>query len=72
RKGIDVVFALDLSGSMLATDIAPNRLEKAKQFISQMIAAMPNNRIGLIWFAGKAFVQMPISSDHSAAQMFVE
>ncbi|MBK7097346.1 MAG: VWA domain-containing protein [Sphingobacteriales bacterium] len=72
RKGIDVVFALDLSGSMLATDIAPNRLEKAKQFISQMIAAMPGNRIGLVWFAGKAFVQMPISSDHSAAQMFVE
>ncbi|MFV0605796.1 MAG: VWA domain-containing protein [Niabella sp.] len=71
RKGIDVVFALDLSKSMLAQDVAPNRLEKAKVFITQMMQTMPNNRIGLIWFAGKAYVQMPISDDHSAAQMFL-
>ncbi len=71
REGIDVVFALDLSKSMLATDIAPSRLERAKKFISDMIQAMPENRIGLVWFAGKAYVQMPISGDHGAAQMFV-
>lgn len=71
RKGIDIVFALDVSTSMLATDIAPNRLELARQFLSQMIRSMPENRIGLVLFAGKAYLQMPISGDHSAAQMFV-
>lgn len=71
REGIDVVFALDLSKSMLAQDVAPSRLERAKELISKMINSMPQNRIGLIWFAGKAYVQMPISGDHGAAQMFV-
>jgi Ca-activated chloride channel family protein len=56
---------------MLARDVAPNRLEKAKEFISKMLNTMPNNRVGLVWFAGKAYVQMPISSDHNAAQMFL-
>lgn len=72
REGIDLVFALDVSKSMLAKDIAPNRLERAKQFINKMMDAMAGSRIGLVWFAGKAYVQMPISSDHSAAAMFVE
>lgn len=71
RAGIDVVFALDVSRSMLARDIEPSRLERAKQFISKMMDALPDSRIGLILFAGKAYVQMPLSSDHSAAQMFV-
>lgn len=71
RKGIDVVFALDVSRSMLAEDIEPNRLERAKQFISKMMDAMPGSRVGLILFAGKAYVQMPLSADHGAAQMFV-
>ncbi|ODT35019.1 MAG: hypothetical protein ABS67_03160 [Niabella sp. SCN 42-15] len=71
REGIDVVFALDLSKSMLAQDVAPSRLERAKELISKMINSMPQNRIGLIWFAGKAYVQMPISGDHGAAKMFV-
>lgn len=71
RKGIDVIFALDLSKSMLAQDVAPSRLERAKQFISRMISSMPQNRVGLIWFAGKAYVQMPLSADHGAAQMFI-
>lgn len=71
RKGIDVVFALDLSKSMLAKDVAPSRLERAKELISKMLNSMPNNRVGLVWFAGKAYVQMPISGDHSAAQMFL-
>lgn len=72
REGIDLVFALDVSKSMLAEDIQPNRLERAKQFISKMMDAMPDSRIGLIWFAGKAYVQMPLSADHGAAQMFVQ
>ncbi|MBO9592171.1 MAG: VWA domain-containing protein [Niabella sp.] len=71
REGIDVVFALDLSKSMLAEDVKPSRLLLAKQFISKMMDAMPNNRIGLVWFAGKAYIQMPISADHSAAQIYV-
>jgi Ca-activated chloride channel homolog len=71
RKGIDVVFALDVSKSMLANDIPPSRIERAKQVISNLITAMPDNRVGLILFAGKAYVQMPITSDHSAAQMLV-
>lgn len=72
REGIDLVFALDVSKSMLAEDIKPNRLERAKHFISKMMDAMPDSRIGLIWFAGKAYVQMPLSADHGAAQMFVQ
>ena len=71
REGIDVVFALDLSKSMLAQDVAPSRLDRAKEFISKMLNSMQQNRVGLVWFAGKAYVQMPISSDHSAAHMFV-
>lgn len=71
REGIDVVFALDLSKSMLAADVQPSRLLLAKQFITKMMDAMPNNRIGLVWFAGKAYIQMPISADHGSAQMYV-
>jgi Ca-activated chloride channel family protein len=71
REGIDVVIALDVSKSMLATDLEPSRLEKAKQFISKLIDKMPNDRIGLIWFAGKSYLQMPLSLDHSAAKMYV-
>ncbi|MBO9619831.1 MAG: VWA domain-containing protein [Niabella sp.] len=72
RSGIDVVFALDLSKSMLAQDVKPSRLLLAKQFISKLMDAMPNNRVGLVWFAGKAFIQMPISADHGSAQMYVD
>ena len=71
RKGIDVVLALDVSKSMLATDIQPNRLERAKQFITKLMAALPNDRIGLVLFAGKAYMQMPLTTDHNAAEMFV-
>ena len=72
REGIDVVVVLDLSKSMLAQDVKPSRLLLAKQFISRMMDAMPNNRVGLVWFAGKAFIQMPISADHGSAQMYVD
>ncbi|MBD0284954.1 MAG: VWA domain-containing protein [Flavisolibacter sp.] len=71
RKGIDVVIALDVSNSMLATDVAPNRLQQAQAFIQRLIQTMPDNRIGLVLFAGHAYLQMPLTFDHNAAQMFV-
>ena len=71
RKGIDVVIAMDVSKSMLATDLQPNRLERAKQFIGRLMNAMPNDRIALVLFAGKAYMQMPLTTDHGTAQMFV-
>jgi Ca-activated chloride channel family protein len=71
RKGIDVVFALDASKSMLATDIAPNRLGNAKQLILNMMSRMPNDRVALVLFGGQAYRQMPLSYDHDAAAMFV-
>jgi len=71
RRGIDIAIALDVSKSMLATDLAPNRLERAKQFISKLMNEMPNDRIALVLFAGKAYLQMPLTTDHGAAQLFV-
>jgi Ca-activated chloride channel family protein len=71
RKGIDVVVAMDVSKSMLATDLKPNRLERAKQFISRLMNALPDDRIGLVLFAGKAYMQMPLTTDHGAAQMYI-
>jgi Ca-activated chloride channel family protein len=71
RKGIDVAIALDVSKSMLATDLAPSRLERAKQFISKLMNTMPDDRVALILFAGKAYMQMPLTVDHGAAQLFV-
>ena len=69
RNGIDVMLCLDLSNSMLATDIAPSRLERAKQWIGQMLEAMPNNRVGLVVFAGHAYVSVPLTHDHAALKM---
>lgn len=71
RKGIDVVIALDVSNSMTATDVAPDRLQKAKQFISKLISKLPNDRVGLVLFAGNAYVQMPLTFDHGAARLYV-
>jgi len=71
RKGIDLVIALDVSKSMLATDLEPSRLERAKQFIGRLMNAMPNDRMALVLFAGKAYLQMPLTTDHRAAQLFV-
>ena len=71
RKGIDVVIALDVSNSMLAIDIQPNRLERAKQMISGLMDRMPDDRVGLVLFAGRAYLQMPLTVDHSAAKLFV-
>lgn len=71
RKGIDIAIALDVSKSMLATDFAPNRLERAKQLIGKLMDKMPDDRIALVLFAGKAYLQMPLTVDHGAAQLFV-
>jgi len=71
RKGIDIAIALDVSKSMLATDMPPDRLERAKQFITKLMHEMPDDRIALVLFAGKAYLQMPLTVDHQAAQMFV-
>jgi Ca-activated chloride channel homolog len=71
RKGIDVVIALDVSKSMLAQDLQPSRLERAKQLIINLMNEMPNDRIGLVLFAGKAYLQMPLTTDHNAARLFV-
>ncbi len=72
RKGRDVIIAMDVSKSMLADDIKPTRLEKAKQFVSKLIDALPDDRIGLIWFAGKAYMPMPLTADEGAAKLFVQ
>ena len=60
REGVDLMIALDLSNSMLAEDIKPNRLERARQAISRLIDKLEGDRIGLIVFAGDAYVQLPI------------
>ncbi|MAY21968.1 MAG: BatB protein [Flavobacteriaceae bacterium] len=71
REGVDVVFALDVSKSMLAEDIAPNRLEKSKQLVSQIINSLAGDRIGIIGYAGSAFPQVPITTDFSSAKLFL-
>ena len=71
RKGIDVMIALDVSNSMLAEDVRPNRLERAKQAISKLIDRLEGDRIGIIVFAGKAYNQLPITTDYGAAKMFL-
>ncbi len=72
RQGVDIVFALDVSKSMLAEDIAPNRLEKAKQIISKTIDKLGSDRVGIIIYAGSAYPLLPITTDHSAAKMFLQ
>ncbi len=71
RQGIDVMIALDVSKSMMAQDIQPNRLERAKQLTSKLIDRLTNDRVGLVLFAGRAYMQMPLTTDHSAAKMYV-
>ncbi|WP_208890769.1 VWA domain-containing protein [Polaribacter sejongensis] len=72
REGVDIVFALDVSKSMLAEDIAPNRLEKAKQIISKTIDKLGSDRVGIIIYAGNAYPLLPITTDHAAANMFLQ
>ncbi|WP_417865211.1 vWA domain-containing protein [Xanthomarina gelatinilytica] len=72
REGVDVVFAIDVSKSMLAEDIAPNRLEKTKQLVTQIINNLASDRVGIIAYAGKAFPQLPITTDYASAKMFLQ
>lgn len=71
RNGVEVMIALDVSNSMLARDIKPSRLERAKRAISNLIGKLNNDKIGIIVFAGDAFVQLPITTDYSSAKMFL-
>ena len=72
REGVDVVFAIDVSKSMLAEDIAPNRLDKAKQLVTQIINNLASDRIGIIGYAGSAFPQLPITTDYGSGKMFLQ
>jgi len=71
RKGIDVVIAVDVSDSMLAKDIPPSRLEKAKLELSELIDKLKEHRIGIVAFAGEAFIQCPLTLDKNAAKLFL-
>lgn len=71
RQGIEVMVALDISNSMLAEDVAPNRLDRAKQILSKMIDNMVDDKVGLVVFAGEAFTQLPITCDYVSAKMFL-
>ena len=72
RQGVDIVFALDVSKSMLAEDIAPSRLDKAKQIITRIIEKLGSDRIGIIIYAGNSYPLLPITTDHAAAKMFLQ
>lgn len=72
RQGIDIVFAVDVSKSMLAEDVAPNRLEKSKQLVSQLINQLGSDKIGIIAYSGSAFPVLPMTSDYSVAKMFMQ
>ena len=72
REGIDIVFAIDISKSMLAEDIAPNRLEKSKQIVSQIINNLGSDRIGIIAYSGSAFPILPITTDYNVAKMYLQ
>ncbi|MFA8449980.1 MAG: VWA domain-containing protein [Bacteroidales bacterium] len=72
KRGIDIMIALDVSNSMLAEDITPNRLLNAKQSISKIINRLDGDRIGIVIFAGKAFLQLPLTTDYGAARLFLE
>ena len=71
REGIELIIALDVSNSMMAEDIQPNRLERAKRAIARLVDRLKNDKIGLIVFAGEAYVQLPITSDYNSAKLFL-
>ncbi|HEY4208292.1 MAG TPA: VWA domain-containing protein [Puia sp.] len=72
RQGVDVMVVLDVSRSMLARDIKPTRLEKAKQLLMRLNDKLENDRLGLVLFAGRAYLQMPLTTDHGAARMYIQ
>ena len=71
RQGVDVMIVLDVSKSMLAQDVKPSRLDKAKQLLYRLIDRLQNDRVGLILFAGRSYMQMPLTTDHSAAKLYI-
>lgn len=71
KTGVDVMIVMDLSKSMLARDLQPNRLERAKQLVMRLLDKMENNRVGLIFFAGRSYLQMPMTTDFSAAAVYL-
>ena len=72
REGIDIVFAIDVSKSMLAEDVAPSRLDKSKQIVSQIVNQLGNDRIGIVAYAANAFPVLPITTDYRVAKMFLQ
>ena len=72
RSGVETMICLDISNSMLAQDVTPNRLEKAKKLISRLVDTFNNDKVGMIVFAGEAFTQLPITTDYVSAKMFLE
>ena len=72
REGVDIVFAMDVSRSMLAEDIAPNRIEKSKRLVSAIINQLASDRVGIIAYAAQAVPQLPITTDYAAAKMFLQ
>lgn len=72
REGIDIVFALDVSKSMLAEDMAPSRLDRSKQIVSQIINGLGSDRVGMVGYAGAAYPVLPITTDYGVAKMFLE
>ena len=72
RNGIEAIIAMDVSNSMLANDVRPSRLEKSKMLVSNMVDEMTNDKVGLVVYAGQAFVQLPITNDYVSAKMFLD
>jgi len=72
REGVEIIIALDVSNSMMAEDIQPNRLERAKRAIARLVDRLKDDKIGLIVFAGDAYTQLPITSDYNSAKLFLE
>ena len=72
RKGVELIIALDVSNSMMAEDIKPNRLERAKRALAKLTERLRDDKIGLIVFAGQAYVQLPITTDYVSAKLFLD
>lgn len=72
RKGVELMICLDISNSMMADDIKPTRLERSKQAIIQLIKRLDNDKIGIVVFAGKSFIQLPLTDDYGAALMYID
>jgi Ca-activated chloride channel homolog len=72
RQGVDVMLVLDVSKSMLAKDVRPSRLDRAKELLFRLVDKLENDRVGLVLFAGRPYLQMPLTTDHGAAHMYIQ